>query len=283
MKPLAATALFCVLLAAPPTQAAYDPIGSGQAKLSLDPSFASLLKRDRVKLTAAAGATKHGSSFTLAVPAGNFDPTTGEGEMGGSQLKLATSKKLSFAREGFESTFGARQLRFTAKLATRLDKKLRPKVPFEEGQLLGAVKATTEPLTTAMLEQGRATLLFDPGFVAKLNSLFVSMNPIFPAEHQGSTFSFPIVVGGALAPDASQGTLRTGGEVELLQLGGGQVFWHELWLDLGARVDSAEENVQPSPPYAGKTGRIGLFDASTAAAQISSNPAARTISARACR
>jgi hypothetical protein len=112
--------------------------------------------------------------------------------------------------------------------------------------------------------------------VAKLNGLFVSVNPIFPAEHAGPIFTFPIIVGGAIAPDASLGTLRTGGDVEFLQLGAGQVFWHEFWLDLGAKSDSAEVDVEPTPAFPGKLGRIGVLDLGPPA--VSADPKARTVS-----
>jgi len=62
----------------------------------------------------------------------------------------------------------------------------------------------------------------------------------------------------------------------MLQLGGGQIFWHEFWVDLGARVAAAEVNVQPSPPYPGKLGRVGVFDLA-AGGSVSSNPKARTV------
>jgi hypothetical protein len=115
--------------------------------------------------------------------------------------------------------------------------------------------------------------------VAKLNSLFVSLNPISPAElAPGPVFSLPIVPGGALSPDASLGTLRTGGSIELLQQGAGQVFEHEFWADLGARSVSAEVDIQPTPAFPGKLGRLGVLDLNLAAAQISSNAGARTIS-----
>jgi hypothetical protein len=104
----------------------------------------------------------------------------------------------------------------------------------------------------------------------------VSLNPVFPAEHEGAAFSFPIIRGGQIAPDASQGTLRTGGEVELLQLGGGQVLWHEPWLDLGARQLTVEPNVLPSPPFAGKGLRAPI--ASLGQGAVSADPAKRTIS-----
>ncbi len=119
-------------------------------------------------------------------------------------------------------------------------------------------------------------MVFDPAFVQKLDQRFVSLNPIFPAEHVGSSFSFPIVAGGSLAPDGAEGTLRTGGAVELLQLGGGQVFWKELWLDLGSRSDSAEVDLEPTPAFPGKLGRLGVFDLGVAS--VASEPKARTIS-----
>jgi hypothetical protein len=161
-------------------------------------------------------------------------------------------------------------------VATRLNKKLRPKEEFRAGQLIGSLKARAQPKLTTILAQGKATLVFASPFLAKLESRFVSVNPIFPAEHVGPTYTFPIIAGGAIAPDASQGTLRTGGTVELLQLGGGQVFWQEFWLDLGARLDTAEVDLEPAPPYAGKIGRTGVFDA--AGGSVSADPGQRTVS-----
>ena len=75
----------------------------------------------------------------------------------------------------------------------------------------------SQPKLATVLESGRATFVFDAAFLAKLESRFVSVNPIFPAEHQGPTYTFPITLGGQIAPNGSEGTLRTGGTVELLQ------------------------------------------------------------------
>jgi hypothetical protein len=290
--------------------ATYDPIGSGQAKLTLDPSFAAFLGRDGITLTARAGATKKGSAFALPVTEGNLDPTIGRGEIdtegallfqsqrkkvplrnlvvrtkstpliakvGGSQLKIASSAKLSSRREGFGTGFSAKQLKLTAKVATRLNKKLRPKAPFAQGQLLGALTSKVQPRLTTILAQNRATLVFDAAFVSKMDAHFVSINPIFPAEHVGSTFTLPIILGSQLAPDGSEGELRTGGEIEFLQLGAGQVFWREQWLDLASRSDSAEVDVEPIPAFPGKLGRTGALGAAPFA--VAADPAARTISA----
>jgi hypothetical protein len=307
----AATALTALALLAiiPAARAAYDPIGTGTTKLTLDKRFVSFLKKDGITLAATGGAKRKDSSFTLPVTAGNIDPTVGQGEInqqgtlvfqsqgkkvplrnlvvktkhspliakvGGGQLKVATSSKLSSKREGFGTAFSAKALRLSAKVATRLNKKLRPDTPFVQGRPLGTLSSNAQPRLVTILDQGRATLLFDSAFVSKLDGLFVSLNPIFPAEHQGSTFTFPIALGGQLAPDGAEGTLRTGGSVELLQLGGGQVFWQELWLDLGAGVDTAEVDVEPNPAFPGKLGRIGAFDLGASA--VSSDPGARTIS-----
>jgi hypothetical protein len=303
-----ATALLC-FLSLSSAQAAYDPIGGGTTKLTLDKRFASFLKKSKIKLSAKAPAKRQGASFSLPITSGNLDPTTGKGEVGqegtllfqsakgkvplreitvktkrspliakvgGSQLKLATSQKLYAKREGFGTSFQAKALQLTAKAATRLNKKLRPKAPFAEGQPLGTLTAKAQPQLITVLEANKATLSFDQAFLAKLESRFVSLNPVFPAERAGSSFSFPIAKGGSIAPDGSAGTLRSAGAVELLQLGAGQVFWKELWLDLATRSDSAEVDVEPTPAFPGKLGRVGVFD--LVPAPVVSDPKARTVS-----
>lgn len=309
-RPAAALAALAILALAPAAQATYDPLGSGQSRLTLDKRFTSFLEKNGIELSASAGARRKGATFTLPVTAGNMDPTIGKGEIdtegtlvfqnerkrvpfrklvlktkhtpliakvGGSQLKVATSAKLSSRREGFGTVFAAKALKITAKVATRLNKKLRPRIPFEEGQPLGTLSSNAQPRLVTILEQGRAALVFDPAFVTKLDGLFVSLNPIFPAEHNGPTFTFPIIPGGQLAPSGAEGMLRTGGSVELLQLGAGQIFWQELWLDLGAKGDTAEVDVEPTPAFPGKLGRVGVFDLGPTA--VSPDTKARTISA----
>lgn len=304
----AALAALALLAFAATARATYDPVGSGTTKLTLEASFSAFLKRNGITLSATAGAGRRGSSLTLPVPSGNLDPTLGMGQIdsggtiafqgagsrvplrkitvktkqstliakvGGSQLKVATSSKRSSAREGFGTKYTAKQLKLTAKAATRLNKKLRPEAPFARGQVLGSLMTNAQPRLITILPQNRATLALDPAFVAKMDGLFVSINPIFPAEHVGPTFTFPIIPGGQLAPNGSEGTLRTGGSVEFLQLSGGQVFWHEPWLDLATRSDSAEVDIEPTPAFPGKLGRVGVLDLGQAS--VSSDPGARTI------
>jgi hypothetical protein len=298
-----------LLLLATPAKAAYDPIGGGTTKLSLDPSFLSLLKREGVTLTAKAPARRQGSTILLPVSGGKSDPTTGKGEVthegqivfakgkrkvplrnielkakktplfakvGGSQLKLTTARSITSTREGFGQGFRARSLGLTAKVATRLNKKLRTGKAFREGLAIGTLKTKTQPQRVALLGQGQGTITPDPAILAKFKSLFVSLNPIAPAELQpGPVLKFPIALGGQISPDGSEGTLRLGGAIEALQLGAGQVFHKEYWLDLGARSASAEVDIEPTPAFPGKLGRVGAFDLGMGA--VASDPKSRAI------
>jgi hypothetical protein len=293
----------------PSAQATYDPVGGGQTRLTLDKAFSSFLKKNGINLTAKAGARRKGASITLPVIAGNLDPTLGMGEIGqggtvafqgakgkvplrkvtvktkqatliakvgGGQLKVATSAKRSSTRNGFGTKYTAKALKLTAKVATRLNKKLRPETPFTEGQILGTLTTNAQPKLITILDTGRASIALDPAFVSKMDSLFVSVNPIFPAEHpSGPTFTFPVIPGGAISPSGTEGTLRTGGSLEFLQLGAGQVFQHEFWLDLASRIDTAEVDIEPTPAFPGKLGRIGAYDLGSYSA--ASDPKARTV------
>ncbi len=300
------------LMSASVAQAAYDPIAGGTTKLTLDKSFLSFLKKQGVTLKATAPAKRQGKTILLPVSGGKEDPTQGKGEVthegqvvfqkgnrkvplreielkakktplfakvGGGQLKLVTSKKTTAKREGFGQGFKATGLTLTQKVATRLNKKLRTGKAFQEGLAVGTVKSKTQPQRVAILEQqGQGTIVPDPAFLAKLKPLFVSLNPIAPAELQpGPVLRFPIALGGQIAPDASEGTLRLAGAIELLQLGAGQVFHKEYWLDLSLKSATAEVDVEPTPAFPGKLGRIGAFDVDMAAAQVASDPKTRTL------
>jgi hypothetical protein len=299
------------LLLVPNAQADYDPVGSGSTQLILDKSFLTLLKQNGVKLSAVAPAKLKGAIATFPVSSGKFDPVSTKGTVehegtlrfsakgasiplkalqlkttqkhsplsvkaGGGQLKLAAAKSLAVSREGFGDKVKVTKLSLSAKVATRLSKKLRLRGVFKLGQPLGSSLTKVQPETISLLGKGRVSLTLDPGIVAKLDSLFVAANPIFPAEHPGP-FTLAIF-GGTISPDGSGGTLETQGALELLQLGGGQVFWKEPWLDLSAKSFTAEAEAQPSPPYPGKVGRIGVADLGLSGAWITADPRARTVS-----
>jgi hypothetical protein len=276
-------------------RADYDPIGSGQTKITLDKTFLKGLESNGVKLSAVAPAKLAGGVLTVPAVGGKFDPVAamgtveGEGSLvlsaggrkvpikslklrttskhapftakvGGSQLKIATAKSVTVGRSGFSDTTSVAGLALSRTLATRLGKKLALRSFFKAGLPLGRAKTVAVPATTSILEKGVATLTLDPGLVAKLSSLFVAVNPIFPAEHQGAVFTLPIF-GGQVSPDATKGRLETLGKLEFLQLGGGQVFWGEPWLEFESGVLDAELDLEPSPPYAGRSGRATVANA----------------------
>ncbi len=303
----------CLLLTHVATAAAaYDPVSSGTTKLSLEKSFLALLKQNGVKLAGAEGAKVSGAVVDFTVNGGKLDPTDGKGtvehggalvfkaggksiplkalqlkttskntpfsaKVGGSQLKIAAAKGLTGARQGFGFEVRVTKLSLSAKLATRLGKKLGLRGVFKAGQPLGSTVTKTAPATVTVLGQGRASLTPDPAFLAKCNELFVALNPIFPAEHIGTQFTFPIF-GGTISPSASSGAVETQGALELIQLFGGQVFLHEPWAELGATTLSAESEIDPSPPYPGKQGRQPSATLSLAGATVSADPKARTVS-----
>jgi hypothetical protein len=310
---LATPVLLAVLVfACAPAQASYDPIGSGTTKLNLDKGFLSLLTKAGVRVLAKAPARLKGNNLILPVSGGKSDPIKRKSEIeqegtilfqkgnrklplrdielkakrsplfakvGGGQLKIASAKSIAFGREGFGSSLQGKGLELTQKVATRLNKKLRSGDLFHEGLLLGTVKSQIQPERVAILPQGQATLVPTPQILAKFKALFVSLNPISPAElSPGPVLQFPIAGGGQLAPDASGGTLRLGGAVELLQLGAGQVFQKEYWLDFGAKDASSEVDVEPTPAFPGRLGRVGVLSVDIGQAAVSADPKSRTIS-----
>jgi hypothetical protein len=310
LRPIPVLAIFfCLFTVNPSAGADYEPLGSGSTRLTLDKGFVAALKQNGVRLTATAPARLGGRAITFPVVGGKFDPTGSRGtiehagalvfeaggrriplkalqlkttqrgsplsaRVGGSQLKLAAAKRLMVSRSGFGGRVTIARLTLSSKLATRLGKKLRLKTLFEQGMPLGQSLTRANPETISVLGRGRAELALDPGFAAKLDSLFVAVNPIFPAEHPGAVFTLPIF-GGMVAPDGSQGTVETSGALEFLQLGGGQVFWQDGWIDLGAGSLSPELNVQPSPPYAGKVGRTQV--AGLGIGVVSADPGRRAV------
>jgi hypothetical protein len=307
---LAALAMFVALclLHVGSAHATYDPLASGKATISLASSFRALMKSEGLRLSGRKGAVVKGQrAIVLPVAGGEADPTISKGsfelggevvlsspdrsirltfltvnskpsplyaKVGGGQQKVAKAKQASFLRSGFAYGYGAKGLTLSKKTATRLDKRLKIDA-FEAGQSLGDLRVSANPVTVTIVPQNRATLTLDPAFAAKLSTLFVSRNPIFPAEHQGDVFTLPIAAGGQLAPDGSQGTLRTAGSIELLQLGAGQLFWKELWFQPDKAQARGEAELDPSPPYPGKQPEAGILALGTG--QVTSDPSARTI------
>jgi hypothetical protein len=314
MRRLACTsalAAFALLAIAPAARATYNPIASGATKITFAKSFLALLNENGVKLSAIEGAKLKAKTASFPVSGGKFDPTTSNGfiehagalffkagprrvaltslelkttqrhapfsaKFGGGQLKMARAAKLVVSREGFGEKVKVSTLKLSAKVATRLDKKLRLKGVFEAGQPIGTTVTQANPQTVAIAQSGKAIFVFDPATAAKLASLFVAINPISPAEHPDAGFTLPIFAG-TISPNASEGTIQTLGSIELIQIGGGQVFLREAWAELGPGAYSPELELAPSPPYGGKQGRVPVGTLSLAGAALSAEPTARTV------
>jgi hypothetical protein len=299
-----------LLATASPAQATYSPLVSGTTKIVFAKGFLKVLSQNGIKLSASGGATLKSGTATFPVSGGKFDPTTSNGflehagslffkaakrkvplsslklktsqrhapfsaKFGGGQLKVASTPKLSVTREGFADKVTISTLRLAAKVATRLDKKLGLRGVFDAGQPLGRAVSVADPQTLAIQEAGKVNFAFDPAIAAKLASLFVAVNPIFPAEHPGP-FTLPIF-GGTISTAATDGAVQTLGAIELVQIGGGQVFLREAGVELSAGAYSVELEVAPSPPYAGKLGRAPVGPLSLTGASIVADPAARTV------
>jgi hypothetical protein len=305
-----ALALLALLSFVPAAQATYNPVSSGATKLTLAKPFLALLKQNGVKLSGTGGATLKAGTATFPVSGGEFDPTSSNGfiehagalffkagkqkvpltslqlkttqkhapfsaKFGGGQLKIASTAKLTVIREGFGDKVKVSTLKLSSKVATRLNKKLRLKNVFEAGQPIGTTITKANPQTVAVAESGKASFVFDPATAAKLQSLFVAINPIFAAEHPGP-FTLPIFTG-TISPTATEGTIQTLGSIELIQQGGGQVFLREAWVELTAGAYTVELELTPSPPYGGKQGRVPVGTLSLAGAAVSADPSARTV------
>jgi len=309
LVPLLAALL--LLTGAAAARASYDPISGGATRFTLDKRLFALLKEHHVELLAKEPVRVRGRTVIFPVSGGMLDPVAARGtvehegalvfkagrrklpmrdlilkttqarsplaaKFGGGKLKLASSARLRNARAGFGLRSSVSSVLLSQKVAVRLDKKLQLRGVFKEGQPLGSSVTNAQPATTAVLPSGRLALVPAPAFLAKLRELFVSLNPIAPAElAPGPVLTLPIF-GGNLAPDASTGTLTTEGSLEFLQLGGGQIFWQAPSLDFGLHLAGAEVDLEPSPPYAGKLGPVGILD--LAAGAVSSEPAEQKIS-----
>jgi hypothetical protein len=301
-------AVVALLLVTEQAEASYDPIAGGATRLTLAPSFAKALKSNGVRLAGQAGATVAGRLVTFPVAGGKLDPVEVKGaiehsgsllfsagnrklplralqlkttrrsspyaaKFGGGQLKLGPAAKLSSKRSGFGTTVTAAAIRLSAKVATRLDKKLGLRGVFSAGDPFATAVTEAQPSSLAIAPVGKAELTLDPALAAKLQSLFASVSPVFPAERPGA-FTLPIA-GGTLAPDASSGTLKLTGALEFIEIGGGQFFIRELEPDFSVHLANAESQLVLAAGGSGPNAVSPLLGLS--GGLVTSEPTARTI------
>ncbi len=245
---------------------------------------------------------KHGKK---QVPLKNliFDSTTKflTGTVGKKQMKIATLNGLSFVRNGFGVDVGVTKLRLTENAAKQLNKKLgfsnqsngshkrattssadSANVVFKKNQVTGSSASTTQPSTVAVLAQGDATLVPDPtGAFSKFPkhgiNPFTNISAIAPAQKQGTIpkifYTFPLT-GGTLAPNASAGTVNSGGGIQITNPapGGNTVQFTALGIDFTAKTVLADNIINGV-----LVGHASIADLDLTGATITSDATAKTI------
>ena len=250
------------------------------------------MKKVGVKVSAKAPAKLKGTALILPVSGGKADPTIAKAEVehegsivlqagnrkvplrsielkakktplfakvGGSQLKVADSKRLSSQQRGFAALHG-KGLALTQKVATRLNKKLRTPSFFHEGHSIGSSRSSRPAPTGDDPASGPGNPHPRPQHPGKAERALRLAEPDLSRRTSPARSSSSRSRG---KPDRSrclEGTLRLGGAIELLQLGAGQVFHKEYWLDLGAKSTLSSKWTSSLPlPFPGKLGRIGTM------------------------
>lgn len=326
-------ALAALLAFAPFASATSDPLASGKTSITLNKGFFKKLKKSGVKVQKINPATVKKRKATLPVSGGSLDPLTGAGsvehnggikfkrgkktakvnaivletstnslkaKVAGKNMKLASVKGVTVARNGFGANVSISSLKLTGKAAKQLNKKLgftgkaKKKSPFKGGKSLGASASETQPKTVTVLS-GNASLTTDETTVKKFvlpppNGHLVKIEPISPTEAETVANPFTPVLkfpigGGTIAPNASSGVVQTTGGVKLVQTVAPEktttMTLGNIWIDLGAKTATVEVTVEStiSPQLnLGSLGRSSIANLNLAGATITSDPATRTIS-----
>jgi hypothetical protein len=292
---VALVAMFVGLVWAPAASAASDPLASGSTTLTLNRGLVKKLKRNGVRILKVGSATVRGRKATFPVTGGSLDPTTGagtvnhsggikfkrgkrnvalknfvvdtttaslSGRVGKRSQKIASTKGVTFTRNGFGVDVKVSNLKLTGKTAKALNKKLGLKGKKRiKAKSLGASASTTQPSTVTVLPVGNASLSPDPATLAKFASKGV--NPLTDIR--------PI-------NGAGVGPLNTSGGLSIQPAGKLKTEFNNLSADFGTKVITAEVNITPSPPGPGNLGRTSIADIDLTGATVSSDPAARTVS-----
>jgi len=335
-------ALVALLAFAPFASAASDPLASGTTTVTLNKGLFKKLKKAGVKVVKVNPTKVAGRVVKLTVSGGSLDPTNGQGtvehsggikfqrgkkkavvstlvletatsslkaKVAGKNMKLATVKGTTVARNGFGANVSITALKLTSNAAKQLNKKLgfsgnqkgkanghkrastskATQPPFKGNQNLGESISETQPKTVVVQPGGNATLTTSLPTVAKLKKVGVEIELIPPttiaALGPPPAFAFPIG-GGTIAPDASSGIVQTLGGLKLHQVFvPGEVettmSLNAIWVDLGAKTATVEVTVESKgidPKLnLGALGRSSIADVSLAGATVTSNPSARTV------
>jgi hypothetical protein len=299
-----------------------DPIASGTTDLHMKRGFLRKLSNNGITVQGLGAGTVTANKISLPVRGGALDPTDVQGyleERGGFKLargargvpvtgitvnmvSLGVYAKIAkahmqlgslllpnSAREGFGANFKVVKLSLTEKAARRISNRLGLKGShrLNPGRAMSNLYSTAQPETARVLAQGSATLTGDAGTLKKFAEKGVKVpdgiTAIAPATHSDLlSFSFPIK-GGNLAPDASRGSVETGGGVQILKEA--EPFSPALRLtnvivDFSAKTATVELEILPNPPFPGAVGRSSIVDLTLPPNSVVTDPVARTITVK---
>jgi len=247
------------------------------------------------------------------------------GKVAGKQMRFAKVANLTYTRNGFGVDVNLTKVQLTGNAVKQLNKKLgytkskkkgkknkrasaskkkAAKSPFKKNQVMSSAYSETQPKTVAVIAEGDATLVLDPGALKKIKQVGpefppasgeypfeVSLAPVDPTKVVSLaplTVGFPIS-GGSMGPNADAGILETAGGLKLTQdleaLGPNEkgqttLTMGNIWLDLGAKTATVEVTIEnPKTPAAnlGNLGRSSIADVSLVGATVVSDPSARTV------
>lgn len=319
----AATALVALLGLAPAASALpRDPVASGTTDLHFKRGMVRKLNNLGVSVQGLGAATVTGNKVSLPVREGKLDPTDGQGFLrlrGGfklsrgnrgvpmtevmvhtvrgavyakvarAKMQIGTLTPLTVGREGFGANFKAVKLTLNEKSARRISNRLglRDGRRINPGRVLSNVYSTVQPSTVVVLPQGTATLTADKAtlgkFAAKGVKVPQGIAPIAPASSKTpGAFEFPIA-GGTLSPLADQGTVRTGGGIQIEKKAepfSPQMKLLEIQVDFAAKTATVQLEIGPTPPFPGTVGRSSIADVVLPKGSVSADPAKRTITVK---
>lgn len=315
-----AAAFATALLAfAATASAARDPIATGDTDLHLKKGMLRKLDNLGVAVQGVGAGTVTGRKIGLEVRDGMFDPTDAQGfvevrggfkllrgsrgtavwnitvntvkgavyaKVAGARMQLGTLLIPSAGREGFGARVKFGKLALTPKAANRLSNRLglRGSKRIDGGRVLSNTFVLTVPRTVTLLPDGAAKLTANGVALGKFAAKGVKVPDGFtalpPATEPTPTSLQVPVIGGALAPDGSAGTVDTAGGLQILKEAkpfSPTVKMANMTLDFGAKTASVELELLPSPPFPGAAGSPALASLVVKGPGVTANPVTRQI------
>lgn len=282
--------------------------------------FLRKLANNSIQVRALGNASLSGNRIRVPSWGGKLDPTDGQGfvENGGgfklalgnrgvpvtkatvntvklavyatvakAHMQFGTIVGFSTARDGFGADVKAIKLALTEKAARRISNRLglRGGRRLQGGRVMSNLWSATQPATVTVLPQGSATLDGNLATLKKFGEKGVKLpqgiSAVAPATKPTPvSFQFPIV-GGTLAPDASNGTVQTAGGVQILKEAepiSPTMKLLNIYADFETKAATVEIEITPAPPFPGAVGRSSIADLALEGATIVADPTARTIS-----